>query len=163
MSRLKQMLYLPAIFGMLIVNMMCKTEKKKDYLEDQVEKKEPKVTIVKSEFGTTPEGEAVDRYTLANNSGMTVDIITYGGIITSLKVPNKMGVSQDVVLGFDSLGPYLETHPYFGAIIGRYGNRIAKGKFDLDGVAYSLATNNGENHLHGGDKGYDKVVWEDST
>tara|TARA_R110000868_G_scaffold366839_1_gene629768 strand:- start:8436 stop:9542 length:1107 start_codon:yes stop_codon:yes gene_type:complete len=137
---------------------MCKDEKKKE-----VAQKIEKVSIEKSEFGTTPEGDRVDRYTLKNSSGMTVDIITYGGIITSLKVPNKVGVSEDVVLGYDNLGQYLESSPYFGAIIGRYGNRIAKGKFSVDGIEYSLAVNNGENHLHGGIKGFDKVIWEAST
>ncbi|HEY1489894.1 MAG TPA: aldose epimerase family protein, partial [Verrucomicrobiae bacterium] len=91
--------------------------------------------------------------------GMEATIMTYGGIVTSLKVPDKNGKFDDVVLGYDNLGGYLTNSPYFGALIGRYGNRIANGKFSLDGVEYTLAKNNGPNHLHGGVKGFDKVVW----
>ena len=101
----------------------------------------------------------MDSYTLKNQKGMEVSIITYGGIITSLKVPKKGGISEDVVLGYNSLAAYEKSNPYFGALIGRYGNRIAKGKFSLDGTEYTLATNDGHNHLHGGVKGFDKVVW----
>ena len=89
--------------------------------------------------------------------------MTYGGTVVSLKVPDKNGKLGDVVLGYDSLGGYLTNSPYFGALIGRYGNRIAKGKFTLDGVEYTLATNNPPNHLHGGVKGFDKVVWKSKT
>jgi aldose 1-epimerase len=157
MKFIKQFFYGLSIVGMLILSVMCKDEKKKE-----VTQKIEKVSLEKNEFGATPDGGKVDRYTLKNSSGMTVDIITYGGIITSIKVPNKEGVSEDVVLGFDNLDQYMESSPYFGAIIGRYGNRIAKGKFSLDGTNYSLAINNGENHLHGGIKGFDKVVWKAS-
>ena len=118
-----------------------------------------KMSIIKSNFGKTKEGQSVDLYTLTNANGMTIKITNYGGIVTSLKVPDKNGQWDDVVLGFDSLEKYLEGHPYFGALIGRYGNRIAKGKFTLNGTEYQLAANNGENHLHGGIKGFDKVVW----
>lgn len=90
---------------------------------------------------------------------MQVDILNFGGIITSIKVPDKKGIIEDVVLGFDSPEEYLQVHPYFGALIGRYGNRIAKGKFKLDGKTYTLAINNGPNHLHGGLKGLDKKFW----
>ena len=85
--------------------------------------------------------------------------ITYGGIITSIKTPDRSGAIGDIVLGFDTLDGYLAGHPFFGAIVGRYGNRIAKGRFTLDGQAYTLATNNGPNHLHGGIKGFDKQIW----
>ena len=98
-------------------------------------------------------------YTLTNKNGMIVKITNYGGIVTSILVPDKSGKMGDVVLGFDKLQPYLDEHPYFGAIVGRYGNRIAKGKFNIDGYEYNLAINNGPNHLHGGIKGFDKVVW----
>jgi aldose 1-epimerase len=116
--------------------------------------------IRKEHFGRTPDGTAVDLYTLTNESGMTVKITNYGGIVTSIVTLDQSGSPGDVVLGFDALEDYLEESPYFGAIVGRYGNRIAKGKFTLDGQEYTLATNNGPNHLHGGVKGFDKVVWE---
>ncbi len=118
-----------------------------------------KMSIEKSPFGKTAEGKDVDLYTLTNTNGLKAQIMTYGGIVTSLLVPDKNGVFADIVLGCDSLEEYIKGTPYFGALIGRYGNRIAKGKFTLDGVEYTLATNNGPNHLHGGLKGFDKVVW----
>jgi aldose 1-epimerase len=114
----------------------------------------------KEPFGKTKEGQAVDIYTFANANGVEVRAMTYGGIIVSLKVPDRSGKLDDVTLGFDSLDGYLAGHPYFGAIIGRYGNRIGKAQFTLDGVEYKLAANNGPNHLHGGLKGFDKVVWQ---
>ena len=110
-------------------------------------------------FGHTPDGTPVELYTLRNRHGMEAQIMTYGGIVTSLKVPDKNGNLGDVVLGYDNLDGYLKSTPYFGALIGRYGNRIAKGKFSLDGKEYTLATNNVPNCLHGGVKGFDKVVW----
>jgi aldose 1-epimerase len=118
-----------------------------------------KGTITKTDFGKTPDGTAVELYTLRNSKGMEATIMTYGGIVTSLKVPDKSGKFDDVVLGYDNLGGYLTNSPYFGALIGRYGNRIAKGKFSLDGQTYTLAINNAPNALHGGLKGFDKVVW----
>ena len=118
------------------------------------------LTISSKVFGETPDGTAF-LYTLTNKNGMEVCISNYGGIITSLKVPDKNGVLADVVLGFDSLSGYRSSaNPYFGGIIGRYGNRIAKGKFSVDGKNYTLATNDNTNHLHGGLKGFDKVIWE---
>lgn len=115
--------------------------------------------ITKEAFGKTADGENVDVYTLTNNLGMQAKITNYGGIVVSLKAPDRNGKMGDVVLGFNDLDSYLKGHPYFGAIVGRYGNRIAKGRFTLNGVEYKLAVNNGENHLHGGIKGFDKVVW----
>jgi aldose 1-epimerase len=115
--------------------------------------------VHQSAFGKTTNGTPVELYTLRNSSGMEATIMTYGGIITSLKVPEKNGKFSDVVLGFNDLGDYLTNSPYFGALIGRYGNRIAKGQFTLDGQIYTLATNNGVNALHGGLQGFDKVVW----
>ena len=117
-------------------------------------------SIQKEEFGTTPDGEKVDLYTLTNAGGIEVKIITYGGRITSLTTPDRYGNNENIVLGFDNLNQYLEDNPFFGALIGRYANRIAKGEFYLDGQKYNLARNNGENHLHGGNKGFDKVVWK---
>src|SRR5438128_4171741 len=116
--------------------------------------------VTKESFGKTPDGQDADIYTWTNRRGAEVKITSYGGIITSLRVPDRNGKLDDIVLGFDNLDAYLKGHPYFGAIIGRYGNRIAKGRFTLHGVEYKLAVNNGENHLHGGIKGFDKVVWK---
>src|SRR5262245_3894741 len=116
-------------------------------------------TVKKDNFGKTSDGQVVDIYTLTNKNGLEAKVTNFGGIITSLKVPDRHGKLEDVVLGFDNLDGYLKGHPYFGALIGRYGNRIAKGRFTLNGVEYKLAVNNGENHLHGGIKGFDKVVW----
>jgi len=119
-------------------------------------------TVTKTSFGVMPDATKADLYTLVNHSGITMKVTTYGGRITSLLVPDKNGKSSDIVIGFDSLHGYLANNPFFGALIGRYGNRIAKGKFTLDGREYVLAKNDGPNHLHGGIKGYDKVVWEAS-
>ena len=116
--------------------------------------------IAKESFGKTEDGQEVDRYVLTNANGVKAKIITYGGIITELWVPDKSGKLGDVVLGHDRLQGYLAGHPYFGAIVGRVANRIAKGKFTLDGKEYTLAVNNGPNALHGGKKGFDKVVWK---
>src|SRR5262249_37706604 len=116
--------------------------------------------VKKESFGKTEDGQNVDIYTLTNSRGAQAKITNYGGIVTALRVPDRHGKMDDVVLGFDNLDAYLKGHPYFGAIIGRYGNRIAKGRFTLNGVEYKLAVNNGENHLHGGIKGFDKVVWK---
>jgi aldose 1-epimerase len=111
-----------------------------------------------------PDGTNVTLYTLTNASGAEVQITNYGGAVVSLKVPDRNGKLDDVVLGFDTLPGYLQTgNPYFGALIGRYGNRIANGKFTLDGATYNLAINNGPNSLHGGKKGFDKVVWTASS
>jgi aldose 1-epimerase len=111
-------------------------------------------------FGEIPGGQKVDLYTLTNSSGLKAEIMTYGGIVMSLQVPDRGGKTDDIVLGYNNLDDYIKNNPYFGAIVGRYGNRIGKGRFTLDGVQYTLAANNGENHLHGGIKGFDKVVWK---
>ena len=116
--------------------------------------------ISRQPFGQTKDGIAVDLYTLRNSKGAEVGICNYGGLVTFLKVPDRNGQFGDVVLGYDTLADYIKESPYFGALIGRYGNRIAKGKFKLDGKEYTLATNNAPNALHGGLKGFDKVVWE---
>jgi aldose 1-epimerase len=117
-------------------------------------------SVTKTVFGATPQGESVDLYTLINPNGMEVRAITFGGIITSIRVPDRTGKFDDVALGFDNLEAYLKNPPFFGAIIGRYGNRIAKGRFTLEGKAYTLAINNAPNHLHGGNRGFDKLVWK---
>jgi aldose 1-epimerase len=123
-------------------------------------KAEARPQIQKEAYGKTAEQEAVELYTLTNSKGASVKILTYGGIVTSLKVPDRNGKLGDVVLGFDDLESYLKSNPFFGALVGRYGNRIAKGKFTLNGKEYTLARNNDPNHLHGGIKGFDKVVWK---
>lgn len=110
-------------------------------------------------FGTTPDGETVDLITLRSPSDIELDVSTYGGIVTRLLAPDRDGDLADIVLGHGGLEAYLAGSPYFGAIVGRYGNRIAAGRFTLDGADYALATNSGPNHLHGGDRGFDKVVW----
>ena len=111
-------------------------------------------------FGRLADGTAVDIYTLTNRSGIEAKVMTYGATLVSLRLPDRRGVFVDVNLGFDDLAGYLGTHPYFGVIVGRYANRIAKGRFALDGVEYALAQNNNGNSLHGGLKGFDKVVWK---
>lgn len=123
---------------------------------------EIEMQIEKVSFGHI-DGKEVYLYTLTNNKRMMVRIINYGGIITSIQVPDKKGNFEDVVLGYDNLKGYLEETPYFGAIVGRYANRIANGKFTLDGEEYLLAVNNGPNHLHGGIKAFDKVIWDAET
>lgn len=115
--------------------------------------------IEQSAFGKTTDGREVSLFTLQNTSGMKATLTNYGATVTSLFVPDRDGNFDDVVLGFPALDGYLKEHPFFGGIVGRYGNRIAKGRFTLDGVQYKLATNNGENHLHGGVIGFHKVVW----
>jgi aldose 1-epimerase len=137
------------------------SEQTSDTQTDSTNQSQESTTPMKKEaFGQTKEGTPVDLYTLTNGKGMTVKITNYGGIVTSIVVPDSAGNPGDVVLGFDSLSGYLKEHPFFGALVGRYGNRIAKGRFKLDGKEYKLATNNGPNHLHGGIKGFDKVVWQ---
>src|SRR5438552_353901 len=116
--------------------------------------------ITRQSFGKTKDGTPVDLYTLRNAKGAEARICNYGGIVVSIKVPDRHGRLGDVVLGCDSLADYIKQSPYFGCLVGRYGNRIAKGKFTLNGQEYNLATNNGPNALHGGIKGFDKVVWD---
>lgn len=116
-------------------------------------------SITRAAFGADADGIPVETYTLRNSSGIEMRVISLGGIITHLITPDRDGALADIVLGFDAIDKYLSEPPYFGAIIGRYGNRIAKARFAIDGTEYALAANNGANHLHGGIKGFDKVVW----
>ena len=118
-----------------------------------------KPTVAKAEYGRTPEGAAVDVYTLTNANGLEVRAITYGAYVVSLKTPDRQGRLDDVVLGFDTLDGYLQSGSHMGSVVGRYGNRIANAKFTLDGRTYPLAANDGVNHLHGGVKGFDRHVW----
>ncbi len=117
-------------------------------------------SIQHSSFGHLPDGTAIDLYRLRNPRGMEVHITNYGGIVTYLTAPDRQGHFADVVLGYDSLAGYLKSSPYFGALIGRYGNRIARGSFSLNGIRYTLAINNAPNSLHGGTVGFDKVAWQ---
>ena len=116
-------------------------------------------SLSKMIFGKTPDGTPVELYVLKNGQ-ITVKVMTYGAIITEIDTPDRNGKEGDVVLGFDSLEGYLGKHPYFGATVGRVANRIAKGKFTLNGQEYTLAVNDGPNTLHGGLKGFDKVIWK---
>ncbi|MCM2129465.1 aldose epimerase family protein [Larsenimonas rhizosphaerae] len=121
-------------------------------------------SVERSAFGTLPDGRRVDLYRIVNGNGVEMEVTNYGGIITSLKTPDAQGRLDDIVLGFGSLDGYLsdayrQSNPYFGALIGRYGNRIAGGTFELNGKTYDLAKNDGPNHLHGGDKGFNRVLW----
>ncbi|MDB4370420.1 hypothetical protein N9Z23_03910, partial [Akkermansiaceae bacterium] len=118
-----------------------------------------KFSVTSRPFGEV-NGKPVELYTLANESGASVSITNYGGTVTSIVVPDKTGKMGDVVLGFDTVAEYVEKSPYFGCITGRYANRIAKGRFTLDGKEYTVATNNDPNHLHGGLKGFDKQIWK---
>ena len=119
------------------------------------------MSVTKTLYGKLPDGTEIDLYTLTNTHGMKVKMITYGATITDVEVPDRHGKIDNVTLCHDSLAGYLqEPSPFFGATVGRYANRIAKGKFTLDGKEYTLAVNNGKNHLHGGLKGFDKVVWQ---
>src|SRR5260370_5363220 len=122
-------------------------------------KSQPGSTTKKS-FGKTPDGQPVDLYVLTNKSGAEVSITNYGGAVVSLKVPDRNGKLADVVLGYDTVDGYVNDKAYFGAIVGRYGNRIGHAQFVLDGKTYTLAKNNGENSLHGGLKGFNKALWK---
>lgn len=118
------------------------------------------MNIQKNHYGKLQDGSPVDIFTLTNSNGMTVKIINYGGTIVSIEVPDKNGKTDDVTLGFDTLEEYCKFSNYFGALIGRHANRIENSKFELNGTVYQLAANDGKNHLHGGNKGFDKVVWQ---
>jgi aldose 1-epimerase len=120
----------------------------------------PEMSIAKTSFGKTEDGQEIDLYTCTNANGLVVKLTNYGAIVVSVETPDRDGKLANITLGFDKLDGYLQRHPYFGATVGRYCNRIAKGKFTLDGQEYTLAANNGENHLHGGVAGFDKQVWK---
>ena len=144
------------IFFSIFINVSCN-------LSNSKKQSSKMTTISKKYFGKTKNGQDVFLFTMQNKLGMEISIMTYGGIIISWTAPDKKGNYRDIVLGYNTLTEYEAETPYFGALIGRYGNRIAKGKFTIDGQEYSLAINNGENHLHGGLKGFDKVVWDAKT
>ncbi len=124
-----------------------------------IERKNPNCKVEKSFFGFTPEGDSVMLFTMTNERDLLVKITNYGGIITEIHTPDREGRTGNIVLGFNQLEKYLEGHPYLGAIVGRYGNRIANARFSIEGETYELEANNGENALHGGIEGFDKKVW----
>ncbi len=148
---------LSLVVALIILTAGCKSGAKSEKVAEQ---KSPKFKVEKSHFGITPEGDSVALYTLKNKEGLLVKITDFGGIITEIHTPDRNGKMENIVLGFDNLEQYTNGHPYFGALIGRFGNRIAKAQFTLDGADYQLAVNNGNNALHGGIKGFDKRVWD---
>jgi len=162
MKLAKHYFHLVAILFLSLTFVQCKdaSSEKKSKDKDMQSKIEVSQKIEKETFGEMPNGKIVEQFTFQNSNGMEVKVITYGGRITSLKVPAKNKKLENIVLGFDNLEQYLEENPYFGALIGRFGNRIANGKFSLNGEDFSLYTNDGANHLHGGKTGFDQVVWE---
>lgn len=146
------------IFIFIVTFLSCKSEKKEEKKEEIVEEVSLQA-ITSEDFGQTVDSVQVKQFTLTNKNGLEMKVMTYGAIITSLKTPDNQGKLEDIVLGYDNLQGYIDNNPYFGAIVGRYGNRIANAKFSIDGKEYKLAENNGKNSLHGGVKGFDKVVW----
>ena len=157
---MKRFLYAAFISCLLVFLIDARGEKMS---QDKTGKKAGRAVpqgITRDDFGTTPDGTPVELYTLTNGKGMTARVTNYGAIVTELMVIDKAGKPGDVILGFDKFEPYLRNDPYLGAIVGRVGNRIAKGRFSVHGKEYKLATNNGANHLHGGLKGFDKKVWK---
>ena len=145
--------------SLIIIMMVAVSACKTGSSSGDKDKQNPNCMVEKSFFGITPEGDSATLYTLKNEKGYIVKITNYGGIVTEIHTPDKNGNMGNICLGFDNLDQYLEGHPYFGAIVGRYANRIAKATFELDGEKYQLAVNNGNNTLHGGLKGFDKVLW----
>ena len=155
------LIYVLALTTVYMSGCKKKTPKEPE-ITPEVKKEAIPMSANEEGFGQTPDGRQVVLYTLTNPNGVKARITNYGAILVSLEVPDRTGSLADITLGFDSLDGYLKGppfHPYFGATVGRYANRIGKAQFTLDGVMYKLAANNDENHLHGGTKGFDKVVW----
>ncbi|MDH4089268.1 MAG: galactose mutarotase [Cyclobacteriaceae bacterium] len=147
------------VLATLLMAASCKNSTKNSSETSMTDSAAPMASTTQSSFGTLPDGTKISLYLLKNTLGTEMAVTNLGGVIVSLKTSDRSGVFEDIVLGYDSLSGYLKAPSFFGALVGRYGNRIAKGKFTLDGNTYTLARNNGENHLHGGLKGFDKVVW----
>jgi aldose 1-epimerase len=137
----------------------CNPKSENQSQESPAEEAQPKPAVSVAPFGKLKDGTDISLFTVTNGKGVTMRVMNYGGIIVSLSVPDKHSKQVDVILGFDSLAAYEKSNPFFGALVGRYGNRIAKGRFSLDGKEYPLVKNNNGNHLHGGTKGFDKVFW----
>ena len=146
---------LSLLLALILIVTGCKSGNK----AKETEQKNPKCKVEKAFFGLMPEGDSVMLYTLKNEKDITVSITNYGGIITGIHTPDRNGKTANITLGFNNLEQYLAGHPNFGALIGRYGNRIANAEFSLEGETYTLAVNNGNNSLHGGLKGFDDVLW----
>ncbi|PHN01405.1 aldose epimerase family protein [Flavilitoribacter nigricans] len=147
------------VLGMSLLMISCGSDTTDSTTEPEPAETELKPPAIAFKPTGNVKGKGTQLYTLTNGRGIKVDISNYGGIVTSILAPDKDGNFEEVTLGFDTLRQYLETNPFFGALVGRYGNRIAKGQFTLDGQTYNLAKNNMGNHLHGGEEGFDKVVW----
>ncbi|MCB0666175.1 MAG: galactose mutarotase [Saprospiraceae bacterium] len=147
------------IIGLLAASCQSKTSVSNEKTQDSSMQDNETLMLTKAPFGSTPDGPA-DLYTFKNQNGMVVEITNFGGIITSIMVPDRDGNFEDVNLGFDNLQEYVDGNPFFGAIVGRYGNRIGGAKFTIDGNEYKLLANNGVNHLHGGKQGFDKRLWD---
>ncbi len=154
------MKFFNAIISSLILALTLSSCKQEGTAEKKNQTAKMNSLVQKQAWGQLADGSPVDLYTLTNKNGLVAQITNYGGIVVSLMTPDRNGKMEDVVLGYETLDEYVRDNPYFGCIVGRYGNRIAKGQFELDGKTYNLAKNNGENHLHGGLKGFDKVIWE---
>ena len=149
-------------FGIFLFSNMffaCTTQDEKEKQTTFLMKGKEKMSVNKDVFGKLDDGTEIDLYTLENSQKVTVKIINYGATVVALETADREGKLSDITLGHNNLTGYLTSSPYFGCIVGRYGNRIAQGKFTLDGKEYTLAKNDGENHLHGGIRGFDKVVW----
>jgi aldose 1-epimerase len=152
----KRIYELSLLVALILLVAGCNSGKKSEATSGP---KNPKCKVEKTFFGMTPEGDSAMLYTLTNEQDILITITNYGGIITGIHTPDKNGKTTNITLGFDNLEQYLEGHPYFGALVGRYGNRIALAGFSLDGEDYTLAANNGNNALHGGLEGFDKKLW----
>ena len=161
MYKITKYSYLFSTFLLILATTSCK-EAKKVETENTTETAEQMSAqpISKSEFGTLPNGTVIDKYTLTNANGIAIDVISYGGRITAIRMPDKNGKVENITLGFDKLEDYLADNPYFGALIGRYGNRIANAQFSIGENTYKLGANNGTNNLHGGPEGFDRAVWK---
>ena len=153
----KKILYLSAVLIAFIISSCVEDTSKK---KGQEPPKEFTMHLTKARFGLAEDSTQVHLFTLRNKNGVVVKLTNYGGIVTSIVTPDRQGEFADIALGFNKLDPYLEGHPYFGCIVGRCANRIANGKFTLEGKTYHLAANNGPNHLHGGLEGFDKKGWD---
>ena len=152
-----RLLVLSAALGTSFLTAPAQTAPKADSPKSSAPK--TAMSITKSPFGKTKDGTEIVLFTSTNKNGLVMKVMTYGATVVSMETPDKSGKLANIQLGFPTLEGYLQRHPYFGSTVGRYGNRIAKGKFKIDGKEYTLATNNGPNHLHGGLKGFDAVVW----
>ncbi|MEO6723857.1 MAG: aldose epimerase family protein, partial [Blastocatellia bacterium] len=155
----KQLIATLSLFSLAAAFASCGQQPQPANQASKTEKDGMKPSVKKDSFGKLADGTPVDSYTLTNKNGVEVKITNYGATVTSIKVPDRSGKFDDVALGYDSIDGYLAKNPHLGAVAGRYANRIAKGQFTLNGKAYTLARNNGENHLHGGPKGFYQALW----